>query len=60
MKVGDLVRCPNLGDLVSWFETTGIIIQKRGIEVRVLIPSRSFQKIWMRRDAVEVLNAASR
>jgi len=56
------VKCPDIGDLVEWFETTGIVIKKRGIEVLVFVPCRSgphtggSPAFWTRRDSVEVIS----
>ncbi len=52
---GDLVGWPNTGDLVEWFETTALVLAKRGIEILVLYDGK---KRWIRRDSVEVINAS--
>jgi hypothetical protein len=67
MKVRDLVRTvkPDVGHLVrarnrSALEhdigttTSAIVVDKRGIEVRVLLPVGTLS--WVRRDQVEVIN----
>jgi len=47
------VKCPNIGDLVEWFETTALVLDKRGIEILVWYDGK---KRWVRRDSVEVVS----
>jgi hypothetical protein len=47
-------RAPDIGDLVSWGLTTGIIFGKRGIDVQVAL--RDGRYLWIPRSLVEVLS----
>ena len=47
-------RAPDIGDLVAWALTTGIIIGKRGNDVVVVL--RDGRSLWVPRNLVEVLN----
>ena len=49
------MKCPDIGDLVEWFETTGIVIEKWGIQILVFVPCRS-KSFWTERDSVEVIS----
>ncbi|GEM_PF-5088399 len=54
--VGHLVRARNRSALERDIGTTtsAIVVDKRGIEVRVLLPVGTLS--WVRRDQVEVIN----
>jgi hypothetical protein len=47
-------RAPDIGDLVVWALTTGIIIGKRGTDVVVVL--RDGRSIWIPRNMVKVLS----
>ena len=46
-------RAPQIGDLVEWFETTALVVDKRGIDILIAYRDKT---MWVRRAAVEILS----
>ena len=47
--------CPKPGHIVAWMQGKykGLIVNKRGIEVRVMVSNHEL--VWIRRDQLEVI-----